>query len=260
MNLRINNSYAFSMRLKIKEEKWFGADFFLSLFLAIIQALIYYYLFQVVFAGNKQIEPVTITEYYIIINLVAEIYYPAQFTAWRHMDDINTGRIINYLVKPYNYTYMRLAESSGLFGIRMMINLVIIFIASLILETPIPVQNYVLGAISMVIGFLILYTIQAIIGCMTVWFHEINKLRNVFMTLLMILGGRIIPSSLLFSGLKNIVYFTPIPYVYDIPVRIFQQQDGIQQILIQCAWLFLFWGIYQWLFNKFVAHGAEYGG
>lgn len=260
MSQRIRNCYLYSMSLKIKEENWFGMDFFLSLFVAIIEAVIYYFLFQTIFAGSSRVKPMEITMYFIIVNLVAESYLPAQFAAWNHMNDINTGQIVNYLVRPYHYTMAKLVDSIGLFIIRMGVNLIIVFGATLILGEPLPVRGYLLGTVSMFLGFWILYSIQAVIGCMTVWFHEINKLRNVFMTLLMILGGRVIPSSYLFSFMKKIVYFTPIPYVYDIPVRIFQQQAGLQELMLQCLWGMIFWGLYRWLFERYVAHGAEYGG
>lgn len=259
MSQRIKNNYFYSMWMKIKEEQWFGVDFVFSFFVAFVEALIYYFLFRCIFAESSKVEPMQITLYYIVINLVSMSMNPAMFSAWRHMTDINQGSIIPYLLRPNSYVMTRYLESLSVFLLKGVINMVIIGVVAVIFHSKMSFGMIVTGYLSMVLGFTILYLIQSILGCMTVWFHEINKLRNVCMTLLMILGGQVIPSDLLFSWLKRAVYYTPIPYVYDIPVKVLMGNAGAESLLIQIVWVAVFAVIYRELFEHCVRHNIEFG-
>ena len=73
-------------------------------------------------------------------------------------------------------------------------------------------------------------------------------------------SGRLIPSDLLFSGLKEIVYYTPIPYVYDIPVKVLTDNFQYTEIGIQLMWIALLGAIYIFEFEKYVKHNIELGG
>lgn len=260
MNLLTRSPYLMTMKLKVKEEKWFEADFAMSFVVAFVDAVIYYLLFHYVFEDSTVVNPTDITIYYIIINIVALAMTPAQFTSWIHMTDINTGKIIPFLMRPSSYVVTRYLESVCTFFMRTVVNIILIYLVSLVLGKPIILLNLLLGVGSMLAGFTILYLIQAIIGCMAVWFQEVNKIRNVFMTFLMMLGGRLIPSDLLFSGLKEIVYYTPIPYVYDIPVKVLTDKFQYTEIGIQLMWIVLLGAIYIFEFEKYVKHNIELGG
>lgn len=260
MNQQIRSTYFLTMKLKVKEEKWFQTDFILSFVVAFVDAVIYYLLFHYIFEDSTTVNPTDITIYYIVINIVALSMTPAQFTSWLHMTDINTGKIIPFLLRPNSYMVTKYLESVCTFFMRTVVNIILIYIASLMLGAPMLLENLLLGVISMLGGFTILYLIQAIIGCLAVWFHEVNKIRNVFMTFLMMLGGRLIPSDLLFSGLKKIVYYTPIPYVYDIPVKVLTNKFQYTEMGIQLLWILLLGIIYIFVFQKFVKHNIEFGG
>lgn len=116
-----------------------------------------------------------------------------------------------------------------------------------------------LGFLSVLRGFTILYLIQAIIGCFSVWFHDITRFRDVIYTLLMLLGGHLIPSDLLFSGLKQFVYYTPLLYVYDVPVKLMMGDAYPYMILTQAAWIAILGSTHLYLFDGYVKN-IEFGG
>ena len=49
MNRLTRSPYLMTMKLKVKEEKWFEADFAMSFVVAFVDAVIYYLLFHYVF-------------------------------------------------------------------------------------------------------------------------------------------------------------------------------------------------------------------
>lgn len=260
MDKNMLSSYIFIMKTKIKEEKWFGLDFALTFFMSFIEAIIYFFLFHYFFEQSSIIDSKDLVLYYIIINIITISYNPAQYVAWIHMEDITKGKIILDLVKPLSYKMRRYAETFIVFFLRMTINSIFLVIAFIILGKTISINAIIKGGFSIVMGFTILYLIQAIIGSMSIWFHDIFKLRNVCMTLLMILGGQIIPSKLLYSNLKKLVYYTPIPYVYDVPINTLMDNSSAKELLIQMCWILLLIVLYKRIIDKCVIHDIELGG
>ncbi len=69
-----------------------------------------------------------------------------------------------------------------------------------------------------------------------------------------------IPSDLLFSGIKRIVYYTPIPYIYDIPTKQLMGEGSVYQLGLQGVWICAIGILYAVIYNKCVVHNLEYGG
>ncbi len=248
------------MQLKIKEEKWFQADFFMSFFLIFIKSCLYYVVFRAVFLHSAKVNADEITLYYIVINIVALSVDAAQSIAYFHMEAINSGAIIPYLLRPNSYILSSFLDTLALTAIRLLCNLILIFGASCLLGQRMAWTGLCIGLLSVLLGFTILYLIQAIIGCFAVWFHDITRFRDVIYSLLMLLGGRLIPSDLLFSHLKQLVYYTPLPYVYDVPVKALTGHAPYPMIGIQLLWILVLGAAYVYLFERHVKHQIEFGG
>lgn len=260
MSLRTNNGYLRGVQLKIKEEKWFQANFFMSFFSIFVKSCLYFAVFKTVFQNSTQVDADNITLYYIIINIVALSIAPAQSVAYSHMEDINSGGIIPYLLRPNSYIAAQYLNQFALVAIRLLFNVILIFAASCWMGQNMAPASMVLGIFSVLLGFTILYLLQAIIGCCAIWFHDITRFRDVIYSLLMLLGGRVIPSDLLFGHLKVLVYYTPLPYVYDVPVRALMGNGNFPMTGIQIGWIVLLWAAYVYLFQCHVRHNVEFGG
>lgn len=260
MNLRIKNPYLLRTCLKLREESWFGAEFFLSFVGIFIKSCLYYLVYRAVFLHSVQVDSHEITLYYILVSMAALAVEPAQFVAYEHMEDINSGAIIPTLLRPLNYPLSSYLNSFLSALARLAFNLVLMLGASRLLGRPMTPSALLLGMVSVLLGFTILYLIQAVIGCFAIWFHDITRFRDVIYSLLMMLGGRLLPSDLLFSGLKTIVYYTPLPYVYDIPVKVLMGSASWQGMGLQLLWVLLLGAVYLWLFQTQVRHQLEYGG
>lgn len=260
MNLLINKGYIRSMQLKIKEEKWFRANFFMSFFSIFVKSCLYFVVFKAVFLNSTKVNANEITLYYININIVALSIATAQSVSYYHMEDINSGAIIPYLLRPNSYMVTNFLNNLALVIIRLLFNMTLISGAFCLLGQRIKLSSLCLGFLSILLGFTILYLIQAIVGCFSVWFHDITRFRDVIFSLLMLLGGRLIPSDLLFSGLKQFVYYTPLPYVYDVPVKALMGNATYSMLGIQAIWIFSLGMVYIYLFECHVKHNIELGG
>ena len=177
------------------------------------------------------------------------------------MEAINSGGIIPYLLRPQSYPVAQYLGSLMQTVSHLLVNTALIFLVSVLFGRVMRLGSVCLGVLSTLLGFTILYLIQAVIGCCALWFRDITRFRDVVYTLLMMLGGRLIPSGMLFGGLKQAVYFTPLPYVYDVPVRVFLNQGASLRFLgVQLLWILLLGGAYWYLFHCHVRQNIEFGG
>lgn len=258
MSQQINNSYIYHMYLEYKQEKWFQAEFFFSFFVIIIQTFIYGLLFKNIFVLNE-VNAISMTLYYAVINVVSLSMLPAQFVTWNHMKAINTGEIIMKILKPISFPLTEYLKCLTQFIIKSTVNIVIIVVIKIVMNLKADVVQIILGILSLYLGFTILYFIQGIIGCLAAWFGDVLRLRDVFMSFLFILGGKVIPSNYLFGSLKRVIYYTPIPCIYDIPTKFFMGNGNTYDILIQIVWFIIIIGIYC-LFFRAMKHNLDYGG
>ena len=89
-----------------------------------------------------------------------------------------------------------------------------------------------------------MFELQFLIGCMTFWLKKVIALRDVVFNILFILGGTLLPIDMTPKIIQNIAYFTPIPFVYFVPAKIyagqFSQEQTIQNIAGQLLWILIF--------------------
>ena len=261
MNLPINRGYLLGAWLEVKQRKWFSADFFLSYATIFLQSCLYFLVFRAVFLHSAKVDSEEVTIYYIVISIVAQTVSSGLYVAYNHMKAINSGGIIPYLLRPQSYPVAQYLGSLMQTVSHLLVNTALIFLVSVLFGRIMRLGSVCLGVLSTLLGFTILYLIQAVIGCCALWFRDITRFRDVVYTLLMMLGGRLIPSGMLFGGLKQAVYFTPLPYVYDVPVRVFLNQGASLRFLgVQLLWILLLGGAYWYLFHCHVRQNIEFGG
>lgn len=256
---RLINKIKYTYVLSLKEETISPYDYILSLLILLFQSVIYYLLFRNIFTAESGTTSIAFTHYYLSVGLVAYSIVPAQFVAFSHMEDIHNGSLILSLVKPFSYTLKIFIRTFSAFSIRVLINSLFLVIIRWLLLREFSILNYCFFLFSIMLGFSILYFIQGIIGCCTIWIYDITRIRDVVYTVLLILGGRLIPSKYLFGPLSRFVYFTPIPYVYDIPTRILNEESPayFRMLSGQMIWLMILMIIYMYLFKNHVSRNLE---
>ena len=258
MNLPFKKYLMFSIA-KIKEENQFKIDFILSFFSIFISSIIFLFLFKNIFFNSKTINFKYMTGYYITVNIIFYSVSSAMYIAYNLMENINSGSIIPLLIQPVNYIFRIYMEAFGLFFIRLIINIIFIAAVKIFLLNSFSLSSILIGLFASILGFSILFFIQAIIGCFTVWFTDITRFRDCMYSVLLILGGKFFPVEYLYGSLKHMVKYTPIPYVFDTPARCFLEKISFSELQAQGLWFIILFSILFLLFNLKVKHNIEMG-
>ncbi|MBD5534478.1 MAG: hypothetical protein HDQ99_02215 [Lachnospiraceae bacterium] len=252
--------YLYIFWLRVKETVQYKFNYFATLMYALISTIIYAFLGFALFSGSERVDPKYFLCYYGLIALVAEAISPAQYVAHKMMTDILSGEIAVHLVRPYHYLGTLYAGYLGECIPKVMFHMLFVSGVQIYLLGEVSLLTLILGGIACIQGFSIFFLIQALIGCLTVWIKDITRIRDVIFSLLLLLGGRLIPVEYLLQSLQRIVAYTPIVHVYDTPMRIFLGNVSWLALLLQFVWVIVLGGACVLLFRFQVRKRIEMGG
>lgn len=155
--------------------------------------------------------------------------------------EINSGTIVNLLLKPISffrfYFYKDLADKV----INLSFALLEAFLALKIFQVKlIPPQQIVLGMILLVNGILISFFINLLLSFIGFWSREVWGPRFIFFILVSFLSGAYFPLNLLPKIVYSILLFTPFPYLFYLPTKIFLgEKFHFFTVLLSFSWCFL---------------------
>ena len=259
MNRQIKK-HLYSGYLSLKKEWVFSFNFVMTLLTLAIQAVIYLFMLDHIFPTGSALSAVELTAYYVIVNFVSITISPAMYVAYDHMVAINTGDIILDFVKPASCVIRRYVTTFFPTLLKLLLNLLVVLVMQIYVLDQFELRSVGLGVFSTLLAFSILYFWQGIVGCMAIYFHDITRIRDVINSLGMVLGGKLLPSALLWGDLKNIAYWTPFPYIYDVPTNFFLGHMNYTYLTVQALWVLFLGTLYSVLFKFFVQRNIEYGG
>jgi ABC-2 type transport system permease protein len=117
---------------------------------------------------------------------------------------------------------------------------------------------------SLVMGFLLGFLLEALIGMIAFWFLEVSSLLFIYMMLNYFLSGHMIPLDLLGPKLNAAIEFLPFKFLAYTPAAIFlERYDHAQlgrELLIELTWIIVLWIGCQVAFKRGVRRYSAFGG
>lgn len=117
--------------------------------------------------------------------------------------------------------------------------------------------------VSLVLGFLIGFLTEALIGMVAFWFLEISSLLFIYMMFSFFLSGHMIPLDWL-GSFGDVVQYLPFKYLAYLPAAImlgrYDHAALGQELLIEFGWVLLLLALTRLAFNRGVRHYGAFGG
>lgn len=172
-------------------------------------------------------------------------------------EDIQYGRLSQYLLRPFSYFQFKFFQElpwrliQGGFGLVTLLG-ISFFVKKIEVITDIYAIALVAGIV--VSAYLLCYIYKMIIGIMAFWTIDYTGLQNIQIILYILLSGLLIPLHLLPLGIRSFALVQPIAYTLYHPVRAVQgayTSGQLWQVLgIQWMWIILLYGLYRLLWHK----------
>lgn len=235
------------LQIEFRKSREYALNFSAQIVYIPFQMLIYYFLWTAIYRANygDRLGGFTLEQilfYYLSVLVLKIALMPTGVIAYDIWDDIKSGGLDTYLVKPFSYLLVGFFKKIGYYISAIVIGILVIFACGKIfgLESGIPAGSWLLFLFSSFLGFSIMFLMFGIVGVLTFWLKNVLTLRDVLWNFLMLFSGEIIPLSFL-GGAFAFIKYLPTAGVYYYPAAIlngtFPGTDVAKILFFQIGWI-----------------------
>jgi len=226
---------------------WFWA----SLVLNTIAMAILVFFWRAVYADATSIAELTLSQTVTYI-LLAQIFFPLTDIdlIWNFGFNLREGMIIHYLLRPINFQGMYYAQNLGSLVTRLILQIPIAVVATLLFGLQWPTNIAIWGAfaVSALLGFTVLFFFHWFLACLTFYTTEVWGLGMLIFGMSLFLSGSLVPLAIMPDWLQTVVLSIPFAQAIAVPISLLTGITPLSQA--QQVWLTqLAWMAGMWLFS-----------
>jgi ABC-2 type transport system permease protein len=265
--IRYINKYTAVIKMTWIQTLEYRANLFVGLFAIFSGIFIEYLIWKQIFIAREtdSIRGFALHELiaFIFLSMIVGQLKSSWVTSIEMIDAIRTGGLNKYLIRPlsfYIYHLMMFIGHNSLFYLAYF---------TLIIAFPFIFPGLAFTTISQIFGFLgalliavyLSYNMYYMMVCVSFWFHEVRALVIAYNIANIILSGQVIPLRFFPESYLNIIRYTPLPFLVDLPVSIATGQLSME--LWETKFMLgIWWCLITWVFGKILYHFGikQYGG
>ncbi len=255
---------AFQRTLTYRFELW------MELVINVLFMLVYVYLWKALYTGQTSVEGYDLNKIltYIVVSQTLLTFTFTLRVARIIEEKVRTGEVVTDLMKPVDFQLMILATAAGTSSHTALFNMLpkfLLFYGAFGLSLPLSLFSLFLFIISVVLGYVILFSIEFIIGIFAFWLVEIRGIYFlVIWGLSMLFSGYFLPLEFYPAFLAKVAAVLPFRAIIYLPTAIYTGQligkGLVTALLIQLIWVVILVGIgrlaYRVAFRKLVIQGG----
>lgn len=250
----------------VKEYFVYRLNFILWRLRAFINLIIIFFLWDSVLESKTHFlnyQRGELLTYIIFSNLIANFVLGTRTTDIAN--EINQGKIINYLLKPLSFFKYYLSKDLVDKTINLVFALLEISLLIFLFNSPFIIQKdlttFPLFLIFLTIGSLISFYINILLSLIAFWTTQVWGPRFIFLVVINFISGSYFPLDLLPQPIFKLILLTPFPYLYYIPTMIYIKKSLFSWRIIfpGLFWLLFFLLITKIVWNKGLRNFSFYG-
>jgi ABC-2 type transport system permease protein len=237
--VKTHNKYWASIEISIRHQLTQRGQLLGRLFLYLVIVYLFHQVFQSVGAPPERLWYVAITEWLIL---------STPPLAFQVSEDINSGQMAYFILRPMDYLQLRLSECLGTVIVRFGILAVFCMGLGYTLSGFFP-GDALTWTVGMVLGFcaVFLYNcVLTLIGLCTFWLKDIKTLLYLNLTATFCFGGLIVPLSFYSDKFRTFSFCTPYPWILWGPA------EYITEGSLNLGYAALGWGFWMMVFSTLI--------
>lgn len=245
--------FAFSI-IKFKNNLRNKFNIFVEILETLLFFVVYLYVFKALFKGHAKVNGYTfemvITSILFII-CMTDVYINHELFIQKKMKE---GALLTELMKPVDFKTRVLFEDIGNVGFKLCFLMApVILIVSMFADimNPYNIRCLLISLISAILGFFIYWHIGLVINEITFFEFSVWALVVIKNGIIDVFGGMLLPIWFLPDAIKEVLYFTPIPYIFQVPVDIYLGMYSGKEI-VHCLFIQLFWLVSLFVLGRFI--------
>lgn len=218
----------------------------------LISVLALYFLWQVAIPPGAKIldyNQTSILTYILGTSIISSVVISNR--SYAIADEINSGALSNFLLKPMNYFSYWFAKDLGDKAMNFAFSIVELTIVFLVLKPPLFVQTnptfLLFFGVAVALALIMYFLFNLILGMVGFWSAETWAPRFIFITLLTFLAGGIFPLDILPKTVFAVIKLLPFAYLLYFPLKIYLGQlpvgdifFGLSMSIVWCFALYFF--------------------
>lgn len=224
------------LRVSWEENFVYRTNFVLWRLRTVLQLLVLYFLWSVVFSGTDELfgyTKATILTYVLGTSLIRSMVLSS-----RSVDvagEISQGILTNFLLRPISYITYWFTRDIADKALNLIFSVVEIGLIVWFLKPPLIIQKdptLILSFLVVAILALVLYFLVSFLLSLTgFWFREVWAPRFLAMTVIEFLSGGVFPLDILPPSVFSLVRILPFSYLIFFPLKVYLGQVGLFEIL-----------------------------
>lgn len=205
-----------------------------------------FYLWQSIYQDKEILKGLTFNQTFLYISVASSLFVLLKtWTDWEIAYQITEGSIIMTLIKPINYQWYMMSQSTG-FSVMNLISVTIPSILFLIFVFKIPINaglGFLFFPISLIFSFILNTSLDYITGLTSFYTESIWGISSTKEIIIMFLSGAIIPLQFFPEALQNILKFLPFQALFHIPLMMLVEPEQEFGSYLGMIGLQAFWAI-----------------
>lgn len=205
-----------------KEWAAYRSHSMVSLFVGPVYFLVQVFIWKAVYSTREVVSGLTLEQMMTYFGVSVLInYLIMDFADWNLQMLIGTGKFLTYMLRPMSHIYFALSQKVGhrLLGLTLEfipVYLIFIFIFKISLIPARPVY----AAISISLGFLMMFLVDYCVGITAFWLTKTTGVRRTFLLLRDICSGVYLPLTFIPGIFQKALFFLPFQFIAYVPARV----------------------------------------
>lgn len=248
----------------LEERLVYRGDFFFATFIRFLPILTQVFLWYQIYAVGTSEEISNLNGYsyqdmiaYYLIVMVARAFSSMPGLASGIATEIRDGTINKYLTQPIDFLgylfWHRLAHKLVYYLTAILPFGVVFYLCRDFFPENPRAEIWTAFILSLLLGFLVGFLLESLIGLIGFWFLEVSSLLFIYMMFNYFLSGHMIPLDWLPAWITCWIHYLPFKYLAYFPVAVYLEKIPAQNLWTEMGVLFL-WVIGLFIANRIAMH------
>jgi len=206
--------------------------------------------------------------FYYLLVAVVDVLTAVNEDDWQIAADIREGNINQFLLKPLDYLWYRLALFFS--GRIAFIAVAVVPLAIFILffrqyvSPPASLAAALVFPVALVLAALLQFFISYAMAMLAFWLLEISTFIFILFAFEYLASGHLFPLDILPAGVKEVLFLTPFPYQLYFPISVYLGQAAGAEIwrglMMQLIWVIAAYVLARWMWRRGIRKYSAFGG
>lgn len=203
--------------------------------------------------GQFGLSPLDFTRYFLTVFIIRQ--FTVVWVIYEFEKDVVQGRLSPRLLQPLDPVWHHVTSHLSERLARLPFALVLVGLFFMLYPQAFwvpPIGNFLLFVVAVIFAFALRFVIQYTFALFAFWTERASAIENFWFLLYLFLSGMIAPLEMFPEPVREVVLWTPFPYLVHFPAALLigLDEDVVRGFLVTLGWGLLFFVLNRWLWRR----------